>query len=272
MNFSSPEKFTPLPQTSPEALLNKDLIKEISKSRVEGKFELTQNGQPIEIKSDKSLGAGGSKEVFDAEIGGLRYALAVPAAGIDPAEIIEEKWQDVLEEPGNTARLRQLGFYANEVCEILPIKINGFDFPALRMRRFQDLPYEVRDTKNPHSSTGNSWILGKEGTSELDQEKVSAAVKALSIEINSLIEQGVKLKRDSFNFCLDHDQPHLYFNDLGAAKFEEIAESEKAGYIKYYSHHAATALIMAPRNEEYNKIKDSIDYETLQKMIFEACT
>ena len=95
----------------------------------------------------KFLGSGGSKEVFDIEVGGEHYAVALCGLHDMPERIIQ-KWGNILKEPVNTASLRERGFYVNELCEVKNIKVNGLEFPALMMKRFEDHPFKIYDSKN----------------------------------------------------------------------------------------------------------------------------
>lgn len=97
------------------------------------------------------LGQGGTKRVYDAQLSGEHVALALPNT-VDGTARAAQKWQEALRELSVTDVVRELGFMVNTRCEVTPITVAGTSFPAITLTRYADLPVEVRDHKNSHSS------------------------------------------------------------------------------------------------------------------------
>jgi|GEM_PF-2534437 len=246
--------------------LDETVIERISESRHEAGLELTHRGRPIELTSDEPIGTGGSKEVYSAKIGNEHYALAIPASDIDVPSVIKEKWEIVLREPENTEQLKRLGFYTNDLLRTEVVQINGTDFPAVVMHRFEDLPFEVRDSKNRSSSTGQTEIF----PGAANPANIPDRLRHITAEVKSLLQNGVRIGLDSFNLCVIKGEPHLYFNDLGTARFQPFTEEDYRHYVNVYSNAAAWALINGCTETEYQQVKDYLDERILAKLIKEA--
>jgi len=240
--------------------LNVGSIAAMNERRKKTGLTLTYKDQPMVLDQERPIGTGGSKQVYSVQVGERHYALAIPAADIDHPSVILQKWQAVAREPANTERIRQLGLVVNDLCQLVQVKINGTEFPGLVMRRFQDLPFEVRDSKNLHSSTGETPVLT--GQSELE-----SAFENIVGEIVILLENGVKLGEDSFNLAVVDGHAHLYFNDLGTAKFENIDPQYLENYIDAYLDSAIRAFIIGITEAEYSPIGDKFDYESLKQKL-----
>ncbi|MCX6755681.1 MAG: hypothetical protein NT068_04080 [Candidatus Nomurabacteria bacterium] len=244
-------------------VLDESTIETISQSRNKGNLSFGCNQLPVELISNKPIGAGGSKEVYEVKINNASYALAIPHAGIDSSNKILEKWQTVLKEPDNTNHLRKMGFYTNDFIQTIPVSINNINFPALIMKRYEDLPFEIRDSKNIHSSIGSSKLISKQPT----QEEIVQVMDNIIKEIVALIKHGVILHKDSFNLCVVNGQSHLYFNDLGNTKFETIDQKEYTKYITGYTSFAMNAFLNGLTDEEYVLFESTIETLRLKEEI-----
>lgn len=207
----------------------------------------------------QQLGSGGSKEVYDAEVGGVHYALAIPGT-VDDAPVTIDKWKKILNEPANTARFRELGFYANRLCELVKAKINEIDFPALIMQRYEDLPFEVRDSKNPKSSVGDTRIIPK----GIDVSQIPGLIQPLAGDIKGLLTQNVKVGSDAFNLAVVNGRPRIYFNDLGGAKFESLPQSDIETVTNYYITSALAAFVNGLTEAEYQEYKGYFDNKSVE--------
>jgi hypothetical protein len=218
-------------------LLNISTVSAITHSRNSFGIEsLLVDGVPATVS--KKLGSGGSKEVYDATIKNEQYALALPGT-VDHPQIVIEKWTKVLQEPANTDRLRCLGFYVNDLCQIVPTRVNGYEFPGLVMRRYSDHDFPIYDSKNPKSRYHELIKADEKVTDETALELFAP----ISDEIAKLVKNGAHLGRDSINLCDINGAPHLYLNDLGAASFDEISPDDFEKYVEHYVGSAIGAFI-----------------------------
>jgi hypothetical protein len=191
-----------------------------------------------EVSLEGYLGSGGSKEVYSAVQDGHDFALCI--CGIqDNSERVVEKWKSVLKEPRNTDELRKRGFHVNDACKISIVKINGHQFPALLMKRYQDHSFSIYDAKN--TSGNDNPIL--EGDKEINDQLMMEVLSSVIDEITALIKEGVILGTDSFNVCLSQGKVHLYFNDLGPMEIKVIQQEEYKEVIDYYVASAIAAFV-----------------------------
>jgi len=230
-------KFGQMNEADVARLLDSDTVSAITRSRTSSGIEsLFVDG--IQATVSKTLGSGGSKEVYDVFIDGENYALALPGT-VDPAQIVIAKWGKVLLEPANTDKLRDLGFYVNNLCQVVPAIVNGHEFPALIMRRYSDHDFLIYDSKNPQ---GRYHELIKQDEKVTD-ETVLALFAPIGIEVAKLIRSGARLGRDCINLCDINGVPHLYLNDLGAATFGKIPQEDAEGYVDHYVSSSVGAFV-----------------------------
>ena len=218
-------------------LLNNGNVSAISRSRrLSGIESLSIDG--VQAAVSGLLGSGGSKEVYDATVGGQHYALALPGT-VDFPQIVIEKWNKVLREPVNTDRLRDLGLYVNDVCQVVSTIVNGHEFPALIMKKYSDHNFPVYDSKNLQGR--DHELIKSDG--RVDDEAALRLFAPIGIEVASLIRGGARLGRDCFNLCDISGVPHLYHNDLGAATFRKISEGDLERYADGYVSSAFWAFV-----------------------------
>lgn len=221
-------------------------------------FERGQRTVDVEGRlgnAQRLLGEGGSKSVFDLDLEGERFALALPNP-VDTPDVIEEKWANVLNEPANTALVRDMGIRVNTMSVIKPVKMEGLQVDGLMMHRFEDLPFEVRDSKNPLSSTGRTKLFSER---RYNQVTLLRQLEPILEEIRRLIQGGVVVGRDSFNLAVDHTEAHLFLNDLGGMRIQSIKPGEEERYKRYYFESAVGALINGLTEEEYQSSKEFLD-------------
>jgi hypothetical protein len=244
-------------------ILNEQSIATICESRRKSGLALTYKDQPVILDQNKPIGTGGSKEVYSVKIGEQHYALAIHAVDIDRPITIMRKWKVILKEPENTAIIRQLGLNTNSLCQLVPVKVNGTEFPALVMMRYQDLPYEVRDSKNQKSSIGETRVLPE----QYSEESLEKAFDNIVLEIEILLKNNISLNKDSFNLAIVEGKAHLYFNDLGNASFESIPREDLENYIDSYVDYAMIAFINGITDIEYQRITDKYNYQNLKNKL-----
>lgn len=235
----------------PTPQLSMDMVVQVIQSRRSAELPGKDVINALEIEGrvanpPKFLGSGGSKEVFDVEIGEEHYAVALCGLQDTPERVIQ-KWESVLKEPVNTALLKARGFYVNDMCEVRNIRVNGVEFPALVMKRFEDHSFEIYDSKNIGK---NANRLFDERT-ELSDEKMMSLMSPISDEIIRLVRDGIRLGRDNFNLCVSEDQMHLYFNDLGPTRVEPFLDDEKKRVIAHYVMYAVGAVVSSVNEETY---------------------
>lgn len=220
-----------------------------------GQIDVIANGNPIQI--GQKLGSGGSKTVYDAVLGGDHFALALPNI-VDGVEVMERKWQSVLQEPDSTSRVRDLGIRVNTRCELLPVTVNGVPFQALLMHRYEDLPFKVLDGKNPTFSRGLQTQVEK-----FDSETFQQIFDPVLSDLAVMIKGGVRVGKDSINLCWQDNALRVFLSDLGSAQFEDITASDFGRYSKYYSMFALDAFINTLPEQVYQQNKYFFDNREL---------
>lgn len=236
----------------PTASLSVDLVARIIQSRRSLELPGEDVIRTLEVEGQiaskqRYLGSGGSKEVFDVEIdGGEHFAVALCGLQDTPDRVIQ-KWENVLKEPANTAKLKSRGFYVNDLCEIKNTKVNGIEFPVLVMRRFEDHPFQIFDSKNIGKNANPLF----DEKIELSDDKMMALMSSVSDEIVRLVREGIRLGRDNFNLCVSEGKMHLYFNDLGASRIEPYTEDEKERVIDQYVLYAVGAVVSSVSEATY---------------------
>jgi len=218
----------------------------------DGKHDIKVNGEPVEVI--RPLGAGGTKKVFDVALGGNRVALALPN-DVDGVIRMKQKWENIMHEPENTNRVRALGIPTNTVCETVPITLNGVPFDALRLTRYEDLPFQVLDGKNRLSTEYAGSVLPE----QLDSESFQALFGGIVTDTATLISNGVHLGRDSFNVCVVDNGLRLFLNDLGSARFEPFEPGEIDHVSQQYTISTLDAFVNGLNEEEYQRHKGFLD-------------
>jgi len=176
--------------------------------------EIKCQGNLVDINGE--LGQGGSKTVYDAIIDLEPIALALPNS-TDDLNTVKKKWSEVLKEPENTKLVEGLGICTNS-CDIFPVEIGGIQFPALRSKRYQDLPYKVIDRKNPNSSTVNGAVIPNQG---LNEENVAKMLESTLDDVVTLVDNGLAINADALNLCVDQNgKIRLFLCDLGSGLME----------------------------------------------------
>jgi len=197
------------------------------------------------------LGAGGTKTVYDAELNGQHFALALPNT-TDGVLIMNEKWGRALNEPEMTNRIRALGIHVNPVCEPYPVKVNSLPLTAIKMLRYRDLPYPIVDSKNRSTSTLIASILPKNFTPDGYQIIMQPALPDLA----TLIKAGLHIGGDSMNLCVVNGEVRPYLNDLGSASFEPFvpgrAFRDAVNYVSMLENACRNALT----EEEYQGLME----------------
>lgn len=219
-----------------------------------GQLEVAHQGTPLEV--GKRLGEGGTKTVYEAVIGDGHFALGFPNT-VDGVERMTQKWKVALQEPENTARVREMGLFVNPICDALPVNINGVPFTAIKMARYQDLPYQIMDGKDSRASTVKSEVL----SSELDRSSFESYFESVISDVQTLITNRVRVGVDSLNVCLVDGKPRVFLSDLGSADFEEIPEEARPRVAERYVSNVFSAFLNGLTEVEYRKHKPFFDGE-----------
>jgi hypothetical protein len=220
-----------------------------------GQLEATHDGTSLEI--GRKLGEGGTKTVYEAVINSNPFALAFPNA-TDGVQIMTQKWKVALQEPANTDKIKAIGLFLNPICEVMKVNINGAPFPILKMARYQDLPFQIMDGKNPRSSTVDTEILPK----QLDDATFEEYFSSILPDLQSLIQNGVRVGIDSVNICIVDGKPRIFLSDLGNAEFELIPRETMSKISEKYVMFASGAFLNGLTETEYQKHKVFFDGET----------
>lgn len=220
----------------------------------QGRKDVRAGDRPVNLL--RQLGTGGTKTVYDALIDELPYALALPNT-TDGVQRMSQKWEAVMREPENTARIRALNIHANPLCETIPLQVNGVPFTGLKMTRYEDLPFEIIDGKNPASSTATETILPE----QLDQERFLALLGGVENDLAVLINNGVRVGKDSINICRVNDRLQVFMTDLGSTQFKPIVSDDIEMYCQGYSQYAVDAIVNGLGEEEYQKNKGFLNGE-----------
>jgi len=145
-----------------------------------------------------------------------------------------------------------LGLLTNPVCEKITVDIQGVRFPALKMSRYQDLPFDVLDGKNSYSSKVSNNVF----PDEVDEIVFTECLEGVITDIETMIKNGVQVGSDSINIAVQDDKLRIYLNDLGGMKIMPISENEIQDFFKTYLQCAVSALINGfPYNEEWQKLE-----------------
>lgn len=217
-------------------------------------------------------GSGGTKNVFQIEKDGKKYALALPSY-TDGPNAAGNKWLNVLEfEPENTAFLRRHGFKTNDIFDIVPVKVAGVEFPAVLMKPYSEHSFEIADTKNYS-------FVNLYDAENMNSEKVIAMLQPAIKEIGRLLNFGIPPRVDCVSICKDKDMEefHLYLNDLDIELMEDFPETFIPSYITGYIYSAVSAFCNAvPADERHqsdylcNRIhSDEKLINTLKKQIWD---
>lgn len=227
-------------------------------------YKLEKNGQPILLRG--IMGEGGSKTVYDATVEENPIALALPNT-VDNTIVAERKWNNVLKEPENTAKIRDMGLLTNPICEQMGISINSIPIQAVKMMRYQDIPFEVRDAKNRKSSIIKTNLIPENG---INEEDLRILFDGIANDIETLVANGVLIGSDSMNIAVDKGHVRLYLNDLGSAKIRVITDDEIQGICESYARSAISSLINSLTEKEYRSAKDDLDTIAYSEEGFQA--
>lgn len=236
---------------------NTQALTHMMDSMRKGQLEVAHQGTTLVI--GKRLGEGGTKTVHEAVIGDGHFALGFPNV-VDGVERMTQKWEVALQEPANTAKIREMGLFANPICEALPVEINGVPFTVIKMARYQDLPYQIMDGKDSRASTVRGDVLSV----ELERDSFEGYFESVIPDIQTLITNGVKIGKDSLNVCLVDSKPRVFLSDLGSAEFGEIPEEARARVAERYVDNVFSAFLNGLTEAEYQKHKPFFDGEHFQ--------
>ncbi len=224
---------------------------ELLDARKDKPLEISHEQLTISLDSETPVGEGGTKQVFKGSIGQESVALAVPKQGIDSAEVLLKKWEAVTEEPNNTRVIRELGIPTNPLSEIVHVKVNGVTFPSLIMTPYEELPFVVRDKKNPHQGERQELLTN------FNDDFLEETLAPMAEEVSRLIENNITPASDSLNICIQEGKIHLFMNDLGKLSLEEIEESRKLHHIERYSMLLEDAIINTLTENEFAQYESS---------------
>jgi hypothetical protein len=212
-----------------------------------GNFQLTAGGSEVFIKGVLGAG-GGTKTVYDAFSDGEAFALALPNP-TDNEQTAYRKWQVALNEPAMTDQLRDLGLVVNPDCQVWPVEINDTPFPAIKMLRYQDMPLQIRDGKNPTFSTIEHDLF----PDNLDLSSFLEKTEGVRKDIAVLVKNGLVLNKDSFNICILNEEIRVFFNDLGDAQLKPSNHNTPEDYVAQYSLYAIGVLKNAMSEPEWQR-------------------
>jgi len=205
------------------------------------------------VEIGRLLGSGGTKTVHDALLGDETFALALPSTG-GGASSAYEKWRLALGEPASTDRLRELGCLVNPQCAPLLLTVNGYPLTGLKMTRFQDLPWSIRDPKNLTSSPYRGELITQE-----KPEDVERFVGDVALDAAVLVRQGILLEADSINFAVAPEGVRLYFSDMGAMEIQDVDPDSMAEEAARYASAVLNRIARTTSADEYRRVGPLID-------------
>jgi hypothetical protein len=225
-------------------------MRQITNQVEQGAVQLSSlDGSNIII--NQSLSGGGTKRMFDVRIHEAPYALGIPCK---PCQI--ETWLNHIKtEQTMTQTIRQLHIPTNPLYEIIPVLLNGYPIPAVLMKRYQDMPYDIRDAKNTDSSIVRYPILKTKALT--DTETIRHLLPLLEDVVTLLDAQIQPISsftwmQDIFNICVFPDGScRLYLNDLGETKQQPISPIMIDTTIELYVRFAIYALRWGFSLDEY---------------------
>ena len=167
------------------------------------------------------IGYGGSKCAYRCKYKGNEYCILLP----------HKVWNNALNEPNNTLILKKLGLLVNDICEIIKIKINNEDFPAIITSLYDSHKYKIFDCKNKNNNLNDYYDFRN-----LNEDTIKYFFADILEDIKILIKNNIFLEQDSYNFAIKNNAIRLFFNDLPYAQLEKIKNNKyelKRTYISY---------------------------------------
>jgi hypothetical protein len=204
------------------------------------------DGRPVELHSE--LGSGRTKIVYDAHIGDEHWAIGFPHPWHTTQEARTD-WQEALREPAATDYLRSGGFLVNDCCRLLPVTVDNIPFPAIGFTPYADLPFDVLDGKNPHSSSVSRGFF----TEPVDETGLRALMRGVQNDIGLAVAGGVRLKMDSLNIGRQKGVTRLYLNDLAETTIRPISPAERLKIAGDYIAYSISALMVGGGEYRYRR-------------------
>lgn len=173
------------------------------------------------------LGGGGSKSAYKTTILDEEICLLLP----------NKNWETALREPSNMLELKKMGLLTNDYCKIVPIKVDGKDFPALMMKPYAKHSFKIFDKKNP-----NDFLEKYIDLNNLDTNKFNELISDLVKDAKLMSKNKIMLHYDSYNIALVNNKPRLYLNDLPYEQGKMISNCEYEKILKYNLRQSLQAL------------------------------
>ncbi|MBQ7764544.1 hypothetical protein IJ384_04150 [bacterium] len=238
-----------------ELLLDNSQAQNLLK-RYSGKFFSGTIDKKISINIQKDIvectlvGFGGSKCAYKCKYKGNEYCILLP----------HKAWNNALNEHNNTLILKNLGLLVNDICEIIKIKINNEDFPAIITSLYDSHKYKIFDCKNKNYNLNDYYDL-----KNLNEDNIKYFFADILEDIKILIKNNIFLEQDSFNFAVKDNTMRLFFNDLPYAQLEKIKNNSnelKKTYISYVINNFFNVLSgdIILTNAFLKKIYENYDY------------
>ena len=172
-----------------------------------------------QIVTGRLLGGGGTKTAYEIVRNGRKEVICLPNK--------VGNWKKVLDEVKNTEDIKKIGLLANDMCEVQPIVLNGYTFPAIKMKPFSEHNFKIFDSKNAASSTGK--LEATINVKKLTVEKVEKLFDNVVDDINKLMKHNVVLHSDCFNMAQTQDgKLRLFINDIGELSGDSIHSKKMA--------------------------------------------
>ena len=213
------------------------------------------------------LGGGGSKEVYDIDIDGSRYALGIMKFP-DPEKGFEYDFWAMPSEPEFIERARDAGIQTYDNYERAKLEIEGQEHPAFLMTRDQDHQNPVYDSKN---AVDRHDMLNQVTT----RDQLLDVLDPLSDDIAGMIAKDIPAGRDSFNISEVDSSSRVFYTDPPTEEIQQTGDAELAGY---YSDYALTALLNTAAVEAFdnevvdrltglNAFRDSVENAVKQRAV-----
>jgi hypothetical protein len=152
----------------------------------------------------------------------------------------------------------------------LKVKVNGVDVPAVLLKLFKNLEFQVVDTKNSYSNTLEQNGMLKTLNGELSITNLLETFDGCIQDFAKLINNNIKLNnQDAVNFALTDNGFRLFLTDLGDCQQQKPSTNKNNSNLislraRVYTHYFISVLVQSLNTEERSNFNDSFDYDSIE--------
>jgi len=205
------------------------------------------------------LGGGGSKEVYDVDIDGDRYALGILKFS-DPEGGFESDYWQAPSEPEFVDEARDSDIPTYEIYQRVNLDVEGISHPAFLMTRDQDQENPVYESKN--NVQKHDFLNEVNNRNELLK-----ILEPLAADIARMTENEIPAGLDSFNISEIDGLPTVFYTDPPTSEIQDV---DKSTLLSYYTDYALAAMVNTAQNQAFeneavekmtgrNSFRDSVE-------------